>query len=84
MHYVINGLIGNSVWGDFCSDDGPNVTISQTEDGQPEQIELDDNGWYDAEIRTFDWETIIIVLALINNCEPEEIELEERNVVVFI
>ena len=82
--YLVNGLIKNSVWGDFCSADGPNVTISQTADGQPENIELNYDSWYDVEITTFDRETIILVLALINNCEPEEIALEESDVVVFI
>ena len=45
--YLVNGLIKNSVWGDFCSADGPNVTISQTADGQPENIELNYDSWYD-------------------------------------
>ena len=83
-HYFINGQIEGSTWDDFFSDDGSNATISLAENGNPEKIEIDDDGWYEVEISTFDLETVIIVLALINECEPEDIALEERKLVASI
>jgi hypothetical protein len=83
-HYFVNGVFENFTWADFFSEDGPNVTIGQKENEEPEKIEKDSDGWYDAEVKNFDVETVIIVLALINECEPEDITLEQRDLVAFL
>lgn len=82
--YGSNSLVRNSTWGDFFPKDErhPKVTVNQ-EDG-PETIEQDKDGWYDVSVQTFDRPTVILVLALINECEPEQIELQEQDLSICI
>lgn len=90
LTYTITGAFYNGMtWEDFVSNSGPSVTIAV----EPELITGDTEfrvwvwpndhsagGYRDASVKVLDRETAKKVLAEINNCRPEEIEIIELGV----